>query len=213
MERKIETMKRSLLLLCLCIGICSILFAQSERAYRIGDTGPAGGIIFYDKGSFSNGWRYLEAAPVETEEQLDWGPEGVRFRGLQDGVGWGRQNTRIIVEQLDSLGETGYAAQYCDDLDVNGFTDWFLPSKDELNLMFRNLRQRNLGGFQKSISSSHIQTKNMVYYSSSWVYGANVPLVQVFNVPYSDDWSFVLGEFWDDHDPYFVACVRAIRAF
>ena len=35
--------------------------------YNIGDRGPAMGLVFYDKGIFFNGWRYLEAAPVETE--------------------------------------------------------------------------------------------------------------------------------------------------
>ena len=31
-------------------------------AYNIGDTGPAGGLVFYDKGNSSGGWRYLEVA-------------------------------------------------------------------------------------------------------------------------------------------------------
>jgi len=35
--------------------------------YALRDVGPAGGYIFYDKGSYSNGWRYLEAAPKSTE--------------------------------------------------------------------------------------------------------------------------------------------------
>jgi len=40
----------------------------------IGKKGPAGGLIFYDRGytfydksSYFNGWRYLEAAPASTE--------------------------------------------------------------------------------------------------------------------------------------------------
>lgn len=31
--------------------------------YRIGGRGPAGGFIIFDKGEYSDGWRYLEAAP------------------------------------------------------------------------------------------------------------------------------------------------------
>lgn len=37
---------------------------MSGHTYAIGDTGPAGGIVFYDKGNTSDGWRYLEAAPA-----------------------------------------------------------------------------------------------------------------------------------------------------
>ena len=39
--------------------------AAQQTLYRIGDTGPAGGLIFYDKGNNIGGWRYLEAAPVD----------------------------------------------------------------------------------------------------------------------------------------------------
>lgn len=46
--------------------------ATSE--YRVGDRGPAGGWVFYDKGSTSEGWRYLEAAPSDLDEMLRWSP-------------------------------------------------------------------------------------------------------------------------------------------
>jgi hypothetical protein len=35
---------------------------------KIGHYGQAGGIVFYDKGSYSDGCCYLEAAPRETEK-------------------------------------------------------------------------------------------------------------------------------------------------
>jgi hypothetical protein len=40
--------------------------------YAVGAVGPTGGIIFFDKGLYTDGWRYLEAAPVETEFTAGW---------------------------------------------------------------------------------------------------------------------------------------------
>jgi len=105
------------------------------KVYKPGDIGPAGGIVFYDKGSFSNGWRFLEAAPPETEFKAEWGAYGQNIAGTQEDIGYGKRNTDLIVEQLRKTSETGRAAQLCVTLNFDGFTDWFLPSRNELSLM------------------------------------------------------------------------------
>jgi hypothetical protein len=120
--------------------------------YKIGDTGPAGGIIFYDKGNNSGGWRYLEAAPLEIEFQALWSINGNQINTnldkTQDSVGYGKRNTQFIIETFkQTAGEWDTAAQKTDELLFNEFDDWFLPSKDELNLMYGNLKRRNLGDF------------------------------------------------------------------
>ena len=119
---------------------------------QIGDKGPAGGWIFYDKGSYSDGWRYLQVAPASTEANIEWSSNYKTFLGVtEDGIGTGQSNTTKIVKWLNSQGETGKAAQFCDDLVIenNGviYSDWFFPSKDELNLMYENLRVAGVGGF------------------------------------------------------------------
>ena len=129
----------------------------TNQTYNIGDRGPAGGIVFYDKGVVSNGWRYLEAAPHDLGP-VRWGAHEQNVSGTEMGVGSGKRNTEIIVARLRQLGETGRAAQVCASYDANGFTDWFLPSRDELNLMFQNLKRINLGNFS-----------NHWYWSSSQV--------------------------------------------
>ena len=129
-------------------GVETVQIQTEPGKYKIGDLGPASGIIFYDKGTFSDGWRYLEAAPVETEfTNIQWGALGKDIHGTGTSIGSGKRNTQIIVEQLKQFRESGRAAQVCANMKLKGFSDWFLPSRDELNLMHRNLRQKGLGGF------------------------------------------------------------------
>lgn len=50
-------------------------------------------------------------------------------------IGTGQANTTAIIS---SLGAGTYPAQLCNDLVLNGYSDWYLPSKDELNEMWIN---------------------------------------------------------------------------
>lgn len=121
-----------------------------SRPYIVGDTGPAGGIVFYDKGSYSGGWRYLEAAPASTEWSVKpWGGYGTFVGGTSTSIGTGAGNTAAIVAAYGSNepygGRSDYAAKLCADLVYNGYEDWFLPSKDELNEMY--IQKGVIGGF------------------------------------------------------------------
>ncbi len=122
--------------------------------YEVGEIGPAGGIVFYDKGSYSDGWRYLEAAPASTEwESKPWGGQGTEVGSGAQGtaIGTGAANTQAIVTAYGDnepyAGRDDYAAKLAADLDYGGETDWFLPSKDELDEMNKELYQKDLGGF------------------------------------------------------------------
>jgi hypothetical protein len=142
--------------------------SQTAKVYKVGDTGPAGGIIFYDKGNNSGGWRYLEAAPATTEAMAQWrhnsgalaDTSGVIGENSKE-VGMGQTNTQNIMRYFSQNGGGfGLAVQVCDELAVNGFDDWFLPSQNELSYMYGNLYRKGLGGF-----------KNEWYYSSTIVKG------------------------------------------
>ena len=155
----------------------------APKTYKIGDTGPAGGFIFYDKGYVSDGWQYLEAASRDAPT-AHWGPN---VNGTRQGIGTGKQNTALIVRTDD----TGTAAHRCREYRQNGYDDWFLPSKDELNLMYQNLKQKGLGGFS-----------NVQYWSSSL--GGYYPYA--FNQRFSDGSQ-------DDNRADNTFAVRPIRAF
>lgn len=173
--------------------------------------GPSGGYVFYDKGEYSDGWRYLEAAPADLK-LIDGVPsidascpgyseaEGlIRFgyykkesgclyvngtKGYNEtnctrtGIGEGKRNTQLLV---DAMGETDgdglpYAARLCKTLvfEANGkvFDDWFLPSKDELNLIHTKLGKLGRGklsGFYWS--SSEGSTPFDIWKLSNWSFG------------------------------------------
>jgi hypothetical protein len=111
----------------------------------LGKPGPAGGLVFYDKGNYSDGWRYLEAAPTDTHAGIQWyNGNNIDIKGTGTAVGTGKANTAAIIA---AQGSGSYAAMLCRNLSLGGFSDWFLPSKGELNLMYQNLKKANLGGF------------------------------------------------------------------
>jgi hypothetical protein len=125
--------------------------------------GPAGGIVFYDKGNSNDGWRFLEAAPTNREFTAIWGSTSENIAGTLTAIGTGRNNTNLIVDSQGGASVTGTAAQRCAALNINGFSDWFLPSRDELNLMYQN--RSRIGGFQNAWywSSSQSNTSNALY--------------------------------------------------
>lgn len=159
---------------------------------RMRDTGPAGGLIFYDKGSYSDGWRYLEAAPNDqsTGTGTVWGCNGTEISGADStGVGTGAQNTIDIG--MGCLA-TGTAADVCANLVLNGYSDWYLPSRDELTFMYQNLHIWGFGGFNVHdgyFSSSELNAGQVWYRNFSVNSDGGVP------------------------KDYPLAVVRAVRAF
>jgi hypothetical protein len=137
MKRLILTVITIILVSILAIGCPVIPETGGVTEYAIGDTGPAGGIIFYDKGSFSDGWQYLEAAPYDMQQynnepvlnhfdDTDYGFMFGYYRTSDDGnnlyvnssdsytnlstrleIGEGKRNTDLLVA---AMGENAYAA-------------------------------------------------------------------------------------------------------
>jgi hypothetical protein len=153
------------------LSFSSAQFATGSEAgtmrsaeYSIGDVGPAGGWIFYDKGSYSEGWRYLEAAPAAGGEdaRAPWiAPEQLQSQpvagiGTSELIGAGHSNTSLIVAMIEETGETppggAFAMSYEYSVSHAGdtFDDWFLPSQEELLMMYSVLQNRAapIGGFQ-----------------------------------------------------------------
>ncbi len=129
--------------------------------YKIGDTGPAGGKIFYVNENYeTDDWRYLEAAPTEHEQDARWGAN-LKMATSTD-IGTGRANTELIVAETEGYDRdigTEYAAKICSEFVLNGYDDWFLPSRDELDALYQH--RNKVGGF---VEQPHTNT---IYWSSS----------------------------------------------
>ena len=152
---------------------------QEIGDYNIGDTGPADGLIFYINPNYAtDGWKYLEAAPNDfpgdnNDYFIPWhNGNNVDTVATATAIGTGMSNTQKIV---DIQGNGSYAAKLCSDLTQGGYSDWFLPSKDELNLMCENLYLKGLGSFEPDfyLSSSEFDAGHAWYRFFGLGYPAN----------------------------------------
>ena len=175
-------------------GEMSVWLSTGE--YSVGDTGPAGGLIFYANPNFaSDGWRYLEAAPFDQSLGAKWGCFRIPMQGARGtAIGAGRQNT---ADMLAACAERGTAADLCASFSLNGLGGWFLPSRDELALMYRHLKAAGLGDFRDAG-----MTDNCQYWTSS-----QETTDMANHIDFADNGRL----HYDDKD--FPRRVRAIRAF
>ncbi|MGA1389425.1 MAG: pentapeptide repeat-containing protein, partial [Ilumatobacteraceae bacterium] len=111
----------------------------------VGDTGPGGGIVVYTSGTGSS--KYMEVSRSNwynaTETAFRWcHPEYTTLVGASGtAVGTGRSNMTAMLSICTSNGAAYWINNKNNNGGVGGKTDWFLPSKDELNYVCRYARQ------------------------------------------------------------------------
>lgn len=125
-------------------GISYFSPMDSLTSLAVGQQGPAGGLVFFDKGFVSDGWRYMEVLAGLPDPTMAFGCHGFSVTGMPDELGAGPANTDSI---LNYCAESNIAARYCADLNYGGYDDWFLPSASELYFAYYNLFQKGLGNF------------------------------------------------------------------
>ncbi|MBK7629084.1 MAG: DUF1566 domain-containing protein [Bacteroidales bacterium] len=133
-------------------GGYSVRCLQGEPApLAVGDNYKGGKIAYIfqpgDNGYVVGQVHGLIAAPGDQSTGAEWGCNGTNLTGADStGLGKGNQNTIDIVT---GCATAGTAAKICSDLVLSGYSDWYLPSRDELNKLYLN--QSAIGGFSTSV--------------------------------------------------------------
>jgi hypothetical protein len=143
----------------------------------------------------------LIAATSDQSTASNWGCILTLLTGA-DGtaLGTGNQNT---IDIMAGCSEAGIAARLCGDLELGGYSDWYLPSINELNKLYLN--KTAIGGFSNAIGG----VKTNFYWSSTEdnKYGA-------WGYDFSSTSSGVRDNgIRDGTSGYSTSHVRAIRAF
>jgi hypothetical protein len=230
LEEKMKDKKFLVLLRMLIIGMLfGLVFAGCdqntaspwESEYAVGEIGPAGGLVFYvSEASFAvdglaGMFHYLEASPVyvntyDWDLSNNWGGTGTFCGVTATGIGKGYANTKTL--QTHSHENSGHAdhpaakavGYYSVTKDGILYEDWWLPSRDELNELYKTV-----AGL--SNKSGWDEAKRLFWWSSS-EYDANNAWIQFF-APYTvDSHTYSIGEqvYWPKG---WEPGVRAVRAF
>ena len=129
-------------------------------------SGPAKGLIFHDKGSNTNGWRYMETPIQDFSSGLALGCPNGPNATTSTAVGTGLLNSTNI----DGICfDTNYAATKSLLYSLNGYNDWFLPSQGDFLLMHLNLHSKGVGNFHNYTGANWVVQNFNRYWTSSLI--------------------------------------------
>lgn len=139
-----------LFVLTLSLGVLSCSKeTATDDSLSLGDKMDGGIVVYID----ATGEHGIIMSP-ELTAVAPWGCTGTYISGTSPTVGSGQANTSLI---LSCGGNT--MAKYCDDYVRDGFSDWYMPSKNEVELIYQYHKNKGLL-WQGSASSTQMDTTN-----------------------------------------------------
>jgi hypothetical protein len=161
------------------------------KAYSIGDIGPGGGVVFYKETTKKSWGQYLEVAPSGwsgspsdpqsywcdiTDRKIIEGSSGLfELNKIGNQIGDGKRNTKIMSSRC------GTGAFIVNQYNGGGLSDWYLPSKMELNQLCRFARGQE-SSLRDCNSSGNLREGFSDYYWSSSESSATRAWDQFFNI-------------------------------
>lgn len=132
-----------------------------------------GGVIAYifvpgDNGYIAGQTHGLIATSTNQSTGAQWGCSGTSIGGTSTTLGTGLANTTAIVSGCST---TTNAASLCNNLTSGGYTDWYLPSRDELTKLYTN--RTIIGGFNNVSYWSSSQSGSTTAWSINFSTGAS----------------------------------------
>jgi hypothetical protein len=143
----------------------------SGPRFSVGDTGPSGGIIFIIPSTSGNATTQYFEAPFDTwsggsnDPQYIWGSTAINITSVKftRAIGDGITNTATII----AADGTASAAIACNNLSLNGFDDWFLPSMGELQVLYNQRALWNDFDTSDNYKSSNQGTAGTFQYNAA----------------------------------------------
>lgn len=122
-------------------GVTGATGTALSPVHYVGESYGGGIIVFID----STGDHGLIASPVDISASAAWSNVTSTLIGAAAQSSWDGYNNSLAI--ISQSGHTSSAAQLCRNYSGGGYSDWYLPAVDEVNLMYNNrfIINKNLG--------------------------------------------------------------------
>jgi hypothetical protein len=146
----------------------TLSFTTSSPPVAVGSS-YGGGVVYYilqsgDVGYDANVQHGLIAATSDQSSAVVWAKTNTNIGATAENIGAGLSNTNLIIANQGNTGS--YGAKIARDYTGGGYTDWFLPSAQELHKLYLAtslLGANALGSNAYYLSSTEYNTTNFIY--------------------------------------------------